>query len=539
MATRVVAVLVLAVLTACSGAGGGGGGPVDQGTSCPAGPPPLAEISPYGGYPAPIPARQPVTLGSQYSYSYVGLPLTRSWSISARPAGSVAATIGTSGSTTTFDPDVAGSYVVQLVVTDCRSSSPSTVTIVAQERAPVAVLPATRYVQLPVASPIVLDGSASHDDNGDPMTFAWTLTTPSGSAASLSATDQATASLLPDAEGIYTAALTVTAGGQSDAASMQVRVYHPVIAFDANLVDADYSGTLDRVVVATSAPAYEVWIIDPHSGATTAVALDWAPKGLSLTPDGLHAAVSHSNHVTVVDLEALSVTTFATGATYAGDLVITGARGTVYQFPGTAFGDVQRLDLATGTCTSPTTADANYALAGSSIGECKARLDPSGQYIFRLDDGGDRITRYPVPVTLGAPYVFGTSSKEAGPWLTQDGSRVFVGTGEIYSASTLTATGGTFSLAGESLRVDAAAHSTAAQRIVVGLNNWGEPGDLRIYDDAAMPALKQTRFSPAIVIGGTSAFGHSRAVFWNRAGSRYYVIVGDWGEFGMSEYTFP
>jgi len=65
------------------------------------------------------------------------------------------------------------------------------------------------------------------------MTYQWTLSPPAGSSASLSPSDQPTPSFVPDAEGIYTATLTVTANGASDSKAVAISVYHPVVVVSA------------------------------------------------------------------------------------------------------------------------------------------------------------------------------------------------------------------------------------------------------------------------------------------------------------------
>jgi hypothetical protein len=65
-----------------------------------------------------------------------------------------------------------------------------------------------------VASKVVtLDGTGSTDPENNPLTFAWTLTKPTGSAAVLSSTTDAKPTFTADIAGPYTATLTVTDSG--------------------------------------------------------------------------------------------------------------------------------------------------------------------------------------------------------------------------------------------------------------------------------------------------------------------------------------
>jgi hypothetical protein len=167
-----------------------------------------------------------VTLDGSASRDPDGDALTFSWQFVEKPAGSAAALAGASTATPAFTADLAGTYLVRLTVSDSLgAASTAVVTITAAastNRPPIANAGPDQSVN--AGATVRLNGSLSRDPDGTPLTFAWTLRTPSGSTGSLSGASTSRPSFVASQTGTYTARLTVSDGSLGATDSVVVRV---------------------------------------------------------------------------------------------------------------------------------------------------------------------------------------------------------------------------------------------------------------------------------------------------------------------------
>ncbi|MEO5630455.1 MAG: PKD domain-containing protein [Nitrospiraceae bacterium] len=154
-----------------------------------------------------------ITLNGSASTDPNGDPLTYSWSFTSKPAGGAAVLANPTSVTPTFTVDLAGDYVVRLIVNDGASNSaPDTAIFSTNNVAPVANAGPDQGGIAP-GSLVTLDGSASTDGDGDQLTYSWSLTSkPAGSAAVLANPTSVTPTFTADLAGDYTAQLIVNDG---------------------------------------------------------------------------------------------------------------------------------------------------------------------------------------------------------------------------------------------------------------------------------------------------------------------------------------
>jgi len=175
--------------------------------NCTANRPPVADA----GAPQSIRVSDRVVLDGSRSSDPDGDALSYRWTLLARPAGSAATLAESQTVMPSFVADKPGAFVAQLVVTDGRiDSAPSSVSITTENSQPIAR--AGPPISGRVGSRVQLDGSASTDVDGDPLTYEWLLAQrPQGSAAVILNADPASpfADFVLDRAGEYVASLIV------------------------------------------------------------------------------------------------------------------------------------------------------------------------------------------------------------------------------------------------------------------------------------------------------------------------------------------
>lgn len=152
-----------------------------------------------------------VTLGGSASTDANGDILSYRWSFVSRPAGSAASLNNPNSVSPSFAADMAGNYVVEVVVNDgSADSAPSRVTVTATTAnvAPIASAGANQNIKTGIL--VFLDGTGSSDPEGSRLTYRWSFVSiPASSTTSLTNIATKMPAFTPDVDGNYVVELRV------------------------------------------------------------------------------------------------------------------------------------------------------------------------------------------------------------------------------------------------------------------------------------------------------------------------------------------
>ncbi len=158
-------------------------------------------------------------------------PLTYRWALT-KPKGSASSISDPDALQPTLTVDLAGKYTATLVADDGNGASNAAkvvITTLPINGQPVANAGSDQ--QIAVGQAIHLDGSLSHDPDGQALGYVWTLTKkPKTSAAALSSAAAVRPTFVADVDGTYAAKLMVTdSAGRASASDMVVLTTRNVV----------------------------------------------------------------------------------------------------------------------------------------------------------------------------------------------------------------------------------------------------------------------------------------------------------------------
>lgn len=251
----VVSAVTFVLLSACGGGGSNtpqpvGNAPVQN---------PIVQAAPVAkaGVDQTVFVSALVTVDGGATSDANGDMLTYKWVLTTRPSGSRSALSTPMTARPTFEADIAGIYVLTLVVNDGKSDSlPDSVSVTATEKQispntlPAASAGSNQVV--PVGATVLLTGAGSSDVEHDPLTYQWTMVSyPSGSSATLTDSMIVNPRFVADRAGTYSVVLRVSDGtGGSLPSSVLITAVEP--ATSTNTPPTANAGIDQSVLVRTT-----------------------------------------------------------------------------------------------------------------------------------------------------------------------------------------------------------------------------------------------------------------------------------------------
>lgn len=198
-----------------------------------------------------------------------------------------------------------------------------------------------------------------------------------------------------------------------------------------DIIDAEYSKATDLLVYVSDDMTLNIY--HPSTGVTDVVNLTYVPVSVSLSMDGTKAAVGHDAHISYVDLQSKQVINTHDITCKAGDVVLA-SNGWAYAFPVSEY-EIHCVDLIDPNSIETTS-------TGHSIYQgTKAKLHPSGKYIYGADNGISPMDIEKYDIQNGtanrlydSPY-HGNYAMGGDLWLTEDGNRIITRGGTVYKTS--------------------------------------------------------------------------------------------------------
>lgn len=277
-----------------------------------------------------------VMLNGSASTAAPGDSVNYLWTLVSKPTGSTASLSALTGVSTNFIPDIVGDYLVTLTYSDTTAGLSSTFTmtihaaqgpvaIISASASPIAIATVPAFVSSTGAK-VTLLGDGSYELDGDPLTYAWSLTSkPSGSTASITNPTSADASITPDLNGTYGIKLTVTdtvsGAAAVSTATLQVGAYLPVVVVAQPQVSVLLGGTVTDSASSSYDPqglplTFDWSILSAPAGSSAAINGSTATAAVSFTPDtaGTYTLAVAVSNGTLTSNGLLTVTAFSASA---------------------------------------------------------------------------------------------------------------------------------------------------------------------------------------------------------------------------------
>ncbi|HYO81292.1 MAG TPA: DUF4214 domain-containing protein [Bryobacteraceae bacterium] len=290
----------------------------------------------------------------------------------------------------------------------------------------------------------------------------------------------------------------------------------PTRVLPFRVTDAEYSLALDRIVAVSPSPD-TLSIYDPLTLIRTVVALPRPPTALTLSIDGLSAAVGHDGLISIVNLQTAVVEKTVAVSIKVFDLALA-PNGWVHASASGGWGTAVSMNTATG---AETKVDLLYR------GEY-FRIHPHGGALYSAEGGGTT-ARWGIE---DGPLRFEWQKSDpplCGPmWFLADARLVGRCRNVLRTASTsnddLKYAG---KLSGSTGGIVAATHSPERRTLaaVATVDLWSlEATEVTLHDDEFL-ALTGRITLPNFPVPGQTISSNGKHLFWSKDGARLYAVM--------------
>ncbi len=280
-------------------------------------------------------------------------------------------------------------------------------------------------------------------------------------------------------------------------------------------VDAQYSSALDRIVTVSANPN-QLHIYNPVTQTDVQVGLPKPPLAVSVSPDGMYAAVGHDALISYVNLSTASIqATYAVSFT-AQEVVL--GQAWIYVLSTS----VVSINISSGAITP-----SNAYLYGFQGG----RLDTAQSAIYGTSGNGF----VKLDVSSGAIGTVTDSSNTSNHsicgsvWISPDNTRLYDGCATVYTASANSSQDMHYlTTITSSTSVGALAQSAALNRVAMIPNGsnypYGNDGLVSLLEGTFLQPVGQFTLG-GFTIGGVNLTPHGKWVFFNNASTDIFALV--------------
>ena len=293
------------------------------------------------------------------------------------------------------------------------------------------------------------------------------------------------------------------------------------------VIDAEYSKALNKVIMVSSTPANQLHIYDPVANQDLPVALNLPPTSVSVSPDGLFAAIGHNAYISYVNLTTATLLSTLPVTADISDIVLAG-NGYAYAFPRIdQWVQIHAVNLATGAESLST---APNIRAGT-----RAKLHPGGTAIYGADNGLSPSEVQKYDISTGAPVLLYDSPYHGDYpmcgdlWMSEDGLRIFTKCGNVFRATSSRTDDITYNGALQNLgSIMHLSHSSAIGKVIaIPANTFSvldSDTEIRTFAYDFL-TFEQSVPLPRFIIGSRNYVGHGRFVFYNSDASKTFVVL--------------